>query len=147
MKSQETDSKDEHYAWQARENLRKKIIGKEVYFEVADDGQRSYGVVYLGSDAEGENLTTWSLESGNAQLRDSVRTQLERLQGKLGEDEEEGEQLKEYKQLVALEDKAKEDGVGRWGASDRVEHFASFENIFAITSNVEDSNRTYKFDS
>lgn len=116
--SQETDSKDEHYAWNARENLRKKIIGKEVYFEVADDGQRSYGVVYLGTDGEGENLTTWSLETGNAQLRDSVRTQLDRLQGKLGEDEEEGEQLKEYKHLVALEDKAKEEGVGRWGTTE-----------------------------
>lgn len=47
-----------------------------------------------------------------------MRTQVDRLQGKLGEDEEEGEQLKEYKQLVALEDKAKEEGVGRWGQVD-----------------------------
>ena len=117
--NQESDSRDEHYAWQAREALRKKIVGKEVYFEVADDGQRSYGVVYVGGDAEsGENLTTWSLETGNAQLRDSVRTQLDRLQSRLGENEEEGEQLKEYKQLVAIEDKAKEEGAGRWGQVD-----------------------------
>ena len=66
---QDSDSRDEHYAWAARENLRKKIIGQEVYFEVADDGQRSYGVVYLGSSNEGENLTTWSLQTGNVALR------------------------------------------------------------------------------
>ena len=121
------DTQDETYAWEARENLRKKIIGKEVYFEVADDVSnaalvnRSYGTVWLGATAEGENLTTWSIESGNAELRNTVRNQLERLEKKLegvedasSIDPNDAENLKNYKSLVALEDTAKQAKVGRW---------------------------------
>lgn len=121
------DTADESFAWEARENLRKKIIGKEVYFEVADDVSnaalinRSYGCVWLGSNNEGENLTTWSIESGNAELRNTVRNQLDRLEKKIENVENEAnidsadaENLKNYKSLVALEDKAKDAKVGRW---------------------------------
>jgi staphylococcal nuclease domain-containing protein 1 len=110
-----TDTGDEPYAWTARENLRKKIIGQEVYFEVSEEmAGRSYGTVWLGNNTDGENLTAWSLQTGNSVLRESVRKQVDRLQSQVGEDGEESEQLKDYKNLVALEEKAKEEKVGRW---------------------------------
>ena len=45
------ETKDEPFAWEAREFLRKKLIGKEVVFtvehKVAASG-REYGFLYLG---------------------------------------------------------------------------------------------------
>lgn len=43
------DTKDEPYAWDAREFLRKKVIGEPVLFvsEVSSNN-REYGVIYLG---------------------------------------------------------------------------------------------------
>ena len=87
-----TDTGDEPYAWTARENLRKKIIGQEVYFEVSEEmAGRSYGTVWLGNNTDGENLTAWSLQTGNSVLRESVRKQVDRLQSQVGEDGEESE--------------------------------------------------------
>lgn len=141
------DTGDEPYAWAARENLRKKIVGEQVYFEVSEEMTamgsgttgRSYGTVWLGSSTEGENLTSWSLSTGNVALRESVSNQIDRLQKQVGEDGEETEQLKEYKNLVALESKAKEDKVGRWAAdkdSPRdVTWTVSDANLFIDTNN------------
>ena len=87
-----TDTGDEPYAWTARENLRKKIVGQEVYFEVSEEmAGRSYGTVWLGNNSDGENLTAWSLQTGNSVLRESVRKQVDRLQSQVGEDGEESE--------------------------------------------------------
>ncbi len=55
-----TETKDEPFAWQAREYLRKKLIGREVVFTVeykAPGTGREYGCVYLGRDQSGENMT------------------------------------------------------------------------------------------
>lgn len=43
------DTRDEPYAWESREFLRKKVIGEPVLFvsEVSSN-QREYGVIYLG---------------------------------------------------------------------------------------------------
>lgn len=43
-------TKDEPWAWEAREFLRKKLIGEEVWFtaEKPPNANREYGVVYLG---------------------------------------------------------------------------------------------------
>lgn len=43
-------SKDEPWAWEAREFLRKKLIGEEVFFtaEKPPNAVREYGCVYLG---------------------------------------------------------------------------------------------------
>ena len=71
---------------------KKKIIGQEVYFEVSEEmAGRSYGTVWLGNSADGENLTAWSLKTGNSVLRESVRKQVDRLQSQVGEDGEESE--------------------------------------------------------
>lgn len=44
------ESKDEPYAWEAREFLRKKLIGQDVAFvtEKSINTNRTYGTVWLG---------------------------------------------------------------------------------------------------
>lgn len=44
------ESKDEPYAWEAREFLRKKLIGQDVSFitEKSMNTNRTYGIVLLG---------------------------------------------------------------------------------------------------
>lgn len=44
------ESKDESYAWEAREFLRKKLIGQDVAFvtEKSINTNRTYGTVWLG---------------------------------------------------------------------------------------------------
>nr|AAH47835.1 Snd1 protein [Danio rerio] len=50
------DTPDEPWAFQAREFMRKKVIGKEVCFTVENKTPqgREYGMVYLGKDTSGE---------------------------------------------------------------------------------------------
>ncbi|MFT7799310.1 staphylococcal nuclease domain-containing protein 1 [Arapaima gigas] len=65
------DTPDEPWAFQAREFLRKKLIGKEVCFNVElKTGQgREYGVVYLGKDTSGENIAESLVVEGLATVR------------------------------------------------------------------------------
>lgn len=44
------ETKDEPYAWEAREFLRKKLVGEEVWFtcEKSPNTTREYGCIYLG---------------------------------------------------------------------------------------------------
>jgi staphylococcal nuclease domain-containing protein 1 len=44
------ETKDEAYAWEAREYLRKKVVGEEVWFtlEKPPNTAREYGCIYLG---------------------------------------------------------------------------------------------------
>lgn len=45
------ETKDEPYAWESREFLRKKVIGKEVMFSIDPKSKalnREYGCLYLG---------------------------------------------------------------------------------------------------
>ncbi|KAJ8394362.1 hypothetical protein AAFF_G00047690 [Aldrovandia affinis] len=65
------DTPDEPWAFQAREFLRKKIIGKEVCFNVEIKiGQgREYGMVYLGKDTSGESIAESLVSEGLATVR------------------------------------------------------------------------------
>ncbi|TVK72983.1 Staphylococcal nuclease domain-containing protein 1 [Bagarius yarrelli] len=65
------DIPDEPWAFQAREFLRKKMIGKEVCFTVEFKTQqgREYGVLYLGKDTSGENIAESLVAEGLAQVR------------------------------------------------------------------------------
>ncbi|KAM6985865.1 staphylococcal nuclease domain-containing protein 1 [Aplochiton taeniatus] len=65
------DTPDEPYAFQAREFLRKKLIGKEVCFnvEVKTAMGREYGMVYLGKDTSGENIAESLVNEGLANVR------------------------------------------------------------------------------
>ncbi|CAL8330372.1 unnamed protein product [Boreogadus saida] len=63
--------KDAPWAFQAREFLRKKLIGKEVCFtvEIKTALGREYGMVYLGRDTTGENLAESLVNEGLATVR------------------------------------------------------------------------------
>lgn len=67
------DSKDEPYAFEAREFLRKKLLGKMVLFVVdykAPATGREYGMLYLGNDLEtGENIAESLVREGLASVR------------------------------------------------------------------------------
>uniref|UniRef100_A0A8C2ZRN0 Staphylococcal nuclease domain-containing protein n=1 Tax=Cyclopterus lumpus TaxID=8103 RepID=A0A8C2ZRN0_CYCLU len=65
------DTPDEPWAFQAREFLRKKLIGKEVCFtvEIKTALGREYGIVYLGRDTTGENIADSLVNEGLATVR------------------------------------------------------------------------------
>lgn len=100
-------TKDEPWAWEAREFLRKKLIGEEVYFiaERPPNAARDYGVVYLGKDTNGENILISLVSEGLASVR--------REGNKQGE---------EFTKLCEAEDNAKAAGKGKWGKSNPNDH-------------------------
>uniref|UniRef100_A0A9J7XS31 Staphylococcal nuclease domain-containing protein n=1 Tax=Cyprinus carpio carpio TaxID=630221 RepID=A0A9J7XS31_CYPCA len=65
------DTPDEPWAFQAREFLRKKVIGKEVCFTVENKTPqgREYGIVFLGKDTSGENIAESLVAEGLATVR------------------------------------------------------------------------------
>ncbi|XP_017771702.1 PREDICTED: staphylococcal nuclease domain-containing protein 1 [Nicrophorus vespilloides] len=92
------ETKDEPWAWEAREFLRKKLIGEEVLFrcEKPPNATREYGVVYLGKDLNtAENITESLVSEGFVTVR---RTQ-------------------DNSRLSELEDAAKTAGKGKWGGN------------------------------
>ncbi|ROT73426.1 nuclease domain-containing protein 1 [Penaeus vannamei] len=59
---------DEPYAWESREFLRKKVIGKEVLFtvETKTSTGREYGAIYVGKDiSSAENITETMVSEGS----------------------------------------------------------------------------------
>uniref|UniRef100_A0A8C6U448 Staphylococcal nuclease domain-containing protein n=1 Tax=Neogobius melanostomus TaxID=47308 RepID=A0A8C6U448_9GOBI len=93
------DVPDEPWAFQAREFLRKKLIGKEVCFtvEIKTALGREYGMVYLGKDSTGENIAETLVCEGLATVRREVR----------GNNPEQA-------RLCDLEDQAKASKKGQW---------------------------------
>ncbi|KAF4020276.1 hypothetical protein G4228_012274 [Cervus hanglu yarkandensis] len=69
------DSPDEPWAFPAREFLRKKLIGKEVCFTIENKTPqgREYGMIYLGKDANGENIAESLVAEGLATRREGMR--------------------------------------------------------------------------
>ncbi|KAJ8007204.1 hypothetical protein DPEC_G00115110 [Dallia pectoralis] len=103
------DTPDEPYAFQAREFLRKMLIGKEVCFtvEVKTVLGREYGMVYLGRDTTGENIAESLVKEGLANVR---------REGIRGNNPDQA-------RLCDLEDQAKASKKGLWaegGASNTV---------------------------
>ncbi|CAL8131754.1 unnamed protein product [Orchesella dallaii] len=94
------EGKDEPCAWEAREFLRKKVVGKEVTFVVdfkVPASGREYGTVYLGKDTEtGENVTEDIVREGFASVRKAVKSDVTKL--------------------IELEEQAKSAGRGKWAA-------------------------------
>jgi len=104
-----TETKDEPFAWEAREYLRKKLVGKEVAFTVeykVPGSGREYGIIYIGKDATGENVTEALVAEGLVEVR---RAGL-RL-------DNEGQQ-----RLIQLEDAAKAASKGKWNAEEALKH-------------------------
>ena len=103
------ESPDEPYAWEAREFLRQKLIGEEVWFssEKPPNSTREYGVVYLGKDPNtAVNVTEMMVTEGLVTVRrENVRQPSEALQ-----------------RLIELEDAAKTARKGKWSDSPASEH-------------------------
>nr|CAG4641473.1 EOG090X01F7 [Eurycercus lamellatus] len=103
------ETKDEPLAWEAREYLRKKLIGKEVVFTVeykVPSSGREYGFLYLGKDAAtGENIIESLVSEGLVSVRQ------EGIRGSA-----------ELTRLAELESTAKSTGKGKWASSGLQEH-------------------------
>ncbi|CAD5126112.1 DgyrCDS14285 [Dimorphilus gyrociliatus] len=96
-----SEVKDSPCAWEAREFLRKKLIGKEVCFSIEyklPTTGREYGFVWLGKDNTGENVAESLVELGFAGVR----------KGNAKNDSE------AQTRLVALEESAKAAQRGKW---------------------------------
>ncbi|CAH0703371.1 unnamed protein product [Spodoptera exigua] len=96
----DTESKDEPFAWEAREYLRK-LVGREVIFTAdkpPNSATREYGCVWTGKDPiKDDNVIEVLLTEGLAKVRDG------------------GRNIPQLKRLVELEDVAKSQGKGIWG--------------------------------
>ncbi|CAK1588273.1 unnamed protein product [Parnassius mnemosyne] len=103
----DTETKDEPFAWEAREFLRKKLVGKEVIFTAEkppNSATREYGSVWAGKDpTKDENMTEALLAEGLAKVREG------------------GRNIPQLKRLVEIEDIARSQGKGIWG-TDLQEH-------------------------
>ncbi|XP_057342022.1 staphylococcal nuclease domain-containing protein 1 [Microplitis mediator] len=103
------DIRDEPWAWEAREFLRKKLIAQEVVFaeEKNVSATKVYGSVWIGKDKNtGENVAELLVSEGLATVkRDNVRNPSPA-------------QLR----LQELEDAARSAGKGKWSGSPSSEH-------------------------
>lgn len=108
------ESKDEPWAWEAREFLRQKLIGEEVYFtcERPPNSNRDYGVLYLGPDpSTAPNVTELLVQEGLVSVRkDNARQPSPELQ-----------------RLLDLEESAKSAGKGKWSNSSASEHIRNIK--------------------
>uniref|UniRef100_A0A914W4V5 TNase-like domain-containing protein n=1 Tax=Plectus sambesii TaxID=2011161 RepID=A0A914W4V5_9BILA len=98
---------DEPYAWESREFLRKKVVGKEVTFfrDFTATSGREHGRIYLGDSENAENVTESSVAEGWVEVR----------QGTKGTDE--------YTQkLNELQEAAKASKKGKWGPEEEAKN-------------------------
>ncbi|CAG9558149.1 unnamed protein product [Danaus chrysippus] len=97
----DSETKDEPFAWEAREFLRKKLVGKEVIFTAEkppNSATREYGSVWAGKDpTKDENMTEALLAEGFVKVREG------------------GRNIPQLKRLVEIEETAKSQGKGIWG--------------------------------
>ncbi|CAH2103312.1 unnamed protein product [Euphydryas editha] len=98
----DTETKDEPFAWEAREFLRKKLVGKEVIFTAEkppNSATREYGSVWAGKDpTKSENMTEALLAEGLVKVREG------------------GRNIPQLKRLVEIEEQARSQGKGIWGS-------------------------------
>lgn len=101
------ESKDEPYAWEAREFLRKKLIGQDVSFvtEKSVNTNRTYGIVWLGKDRNGENIIETLVSEGLVIVKKDTRNP-----------------SPEQTRLIELENAAKTAKKGKWSESPLSEH-------------------------
>lgn len=93
------ETKDEPFAWEAREFLRKMLVGKEIMFFVeykVPSSGREYGSVWLKVDGQPQNVTDTLISEGMVEVRQTGRTS------------------EELQRLGALEAAAKASNKGKW---------------------------------
>jgi staphylococcal nuclease domain-containing protein 1 len=92
---------DEPFAWESKEFLRKLCIGKEVAFKVDYKVEaiagREFGSVFLGN----ENLAKLVVKTGWAKVREPGQQNQDKVSPYI-------------KELLQLEELAKQEGYGRW---------------------------------
>ncbi|XP_019633158.1 PREDICTED: staphylococcal nuclease domain-containing protein 1-like [Branchiostoma belcheri] len=97
------ETKDEPFAWEAREFLRKMVVGKEVCFTVeykVPGTGREYGCLYVGKDPQsGKNVTEALVNEGLVEVR----------RGGIKPSDDQAK-------LCDLEDTAKSNSKGKWAA-------------------------------
>jgi len=127
------ETQDEPFAWECREYLRKRIIGKEVFFykEYTVPGSgREYGCVFLKkADGELENIVEELVANGLVEVR--------RRGINPSEDET---------NLVSLEDEAKVKKVGKW-ADDALEHVRSISWVLESPRMFVDQKKAQPIDA
>lgn len=114
---------DQPYAFEAREFLRKKLVGKEVCFVRDANAQNlDRGVLYLGREpSTGENINEAIVSAGLAEVRRLNKPS-------------ETETL-----LVALEDQAKAKNLGKWSKEADSEHIRDIKYTLENASSFVDS--------
>lgn len=108
------ETKDEPYAWEAREYLRKRLIGLEVTFTVeytVPGTNREYGCIYIGSDNSRENMTESLISEGLVEVR----------RGGLKPSDE------SQQKLIQLEENAKSAGKGKWATGTANDHIRNIK--------------------
>lgn len=127
------ETKDEPYAWEAREFLRRKLVGKEVafYLEYKVPGSgREYGALYLGKDSDGENVTEQLVAEGLVEVR------------RMGLKKDDADQQR----LIQLEEAAKVAGKGKH-AADASTHVRDIKWIIENPRNFVDSHHNKPIDA
>ncbi|CAK5030294.1 unnamed protein product [Meloidogyne enterolobii] len=107
---------DEPYAWEAREFIRKKLVGQTVTFvrEFTATSGREHGHIYIGGTGleSAENVTESGVSAGLLEVRP-------------------GKQIDEStKKLLELQEQAKEAKKGRWSGDEPTKHVRSIQWTF-----------------
>ncbi|RKP24646.1 hypothetical protein SYNPS1DRAFT_33172 [Syncephalis pseudoplumigaleata] len=104
------DTDDEPFAFESREFLRRRLVGKEVSFQVTYTTQngREYGRIFVGDETEPVNMAC--VRSGWCRVRDEA---------KRVRDDDSEEAAAAVAQLVALEEEAKAAQAGVWADAPR----------------------------
>ncbi|KRZ28979.1 Nuclease domain-containing protein [Trichinella pseudospiralis] len=103
------DSQDEPYAWEAREALRKLVVGHELLFTVdykVPTSGREYGSVFVTIDGKRQNVAETLVSQGWLEVRQS---------GVKSNDDA-------VKRLLELQNTAKANSRGKWQADDVTKH-------------------------
>lgn len=127
------ETRDEPFAWESREFLRKKLIGKEVLFSIeykVPGTGREYGCIFLPKgEGELENITESIVAEGLVEVR-------------RGGIKPSDDQTK----LIDLEELAKDAGKGKW-AKDAQEHIRKIVWNAENPRHFVDANQGKEFDA
>lgn len=117
-KGKDRETKDEPYAWEAREFLRKKLIGQEVKFipipKANEDIKHEIGKVYFPKDDENNDIARELVANGLARVDSKSNNP------KTPED---------VKKLFELEEKAKQEKKGQWNKENSDKHIRNIKYV------------------
>ena len=123
---------DQPYAFEAREFLRKKLIGRDVCFvrETSTQSNTDRGQLYLGRDvATGENMVDALVAAGLAEVRRTNKSSEEEVR------------------LIALEEQAKSQAVGKWSKDAEADHVRQIKYSIDNPKHFVDSQRQKPVDA